>query len=440
MPTVYSPSDYTNINVDYSTGKGYYTDQNAIADLLQVPAFSASTNPTDAQVGSIIKRIEGIIDDKVKRSFRPILHYDEFHDFQFARHPADTYYGGYVGFIQLRHMKVRKIVSLQVWEGNSYRELASAQASIILNEDNYGDISSISLLLPDGTTFILESSTNVGGSLLDSKFNSRFGSKTTAKDIISLVNEQFPSNTATFTGADNRKSLTEDGGNNFNISDFFYAGSDLDNGRKINISSLLMGEDGSDCTLKVSTQQTISHTNLSTNVVVQDTSKLAVGMTIVDSNNHIPANATITAIVDSTNITISNAATNTGSSTGTFTSTDSIPNVCEIVPFTDKQDVKRIGDWWKIGSEGRIFFLKKYPYHTRNSVIISYIAGDSRVPSSIHEIATKLCAAEILRHDDQTILIAETGGNLSIKEKYDILRKEALDMLEGKKDLVYFID
>ena len=71
--------------------------------------------------------------------------------------------------------------------------------------------------------------------------------------------------------------------------------------------------------------------------------------------------------------------------------------------------------------------------------MVSYLAGDSRVPATIHEAATKLVAAEILRHDDQTILIAETGGNISLKEKYDILRKEALDILSGKSDLVYFL-
>ena len=139
MPTVFSPSDYTSINPDYSAGRGFYTDISAISDLLQIPAFTALTNPTNAQVGAIIKRVEGMIDDKVKRSYRPIRHETEFHNFHFGRHPADSYYGGYVGFVQLQHMKVRKIVSLQVWQGNSYKELASAQSSIILSEDNYGD-------------------------------------------------------------------------------------------------------------------------------------------------------------------------------------------------------------------------------------------------------------------------------------------------------------
>lgn len=439
MPTVFSPSDYTSINPDYSAGRGFYTDISAISDLLQIPAFTASTNPTNAQVGSIIKRVEGMIDDKVKRSYRPIRHETEFHNFHFGRHPADSYYGGYVGFVQLQHMKVRKIVSLQVWQGNSYKELASAQSSIILSEDNYGDLHQIILSLPDGTEFILESSTSVGTSLVDSKFNNRFGSKTTAKEIIALANEQFPSNTSTFTGADNKKSLTENGGTNFNVSDFFYAASDLNNGRKINISSLLMGEDGSDCTLKVSIQQSCTATSGDATLTVADSSKLTVGMVV--TGTHIAAGTTtITSITDSTTVELSGTSTGSGSTTVTFTSTETIPKVCDIEAFTDKQDMKRIGSFWKIGNEGRLFFLQDFPYHTNNSVIVSYIAGDKRVPSAIHEAATKLVAAEILRHDDQTILIAETGANITTKEKYDILKKEAMEILDGKKDIVYIIE
>lgn len=375
MPVVFSPSDYTNIDIDYSTGKGYYTDKEAVSDLLQIPAFSASTNPTQAQVGSIIKRVEGTIDDKINRSFRPIRHEAEFHDFHFGRHPADAYYGGYVGFVQLNHMKVRKIVSLLVWQGNSYKELASAQANLTIDASNYTRLSTIVLTLPDGsTTFTLNASTNVGTLLADTHFNKKFGAKTTAQEIVALINEQYPSSTSSFTKADNKKSLNEGGGTSFNVSDFFFASIDLDNGYIINISSLLAGEDGSDCT--------------------------------------------VTATVSS----------------------GAVVDTVEIVDFTDKQNMKRIGSFWKIGHEGRLYFLQDFPYHTNNSVIISYIAGDSRVPSAIHEAATKLVAAEILRHDDQTILIAETGANITTKEKYDILRQEAMAILESKKDMIYMID
>ena len=45
------------------------------------------------------------------------------------------------------------------------------------------------------------------GSLQNTEFNTSFGEKTTANEIVSLVNEQFPSPTAQFTGATAAKEL-----------------------------------------------------------------------------------------------------------------------------------------------------------------------------------------------------------------------------------------
>jgi len=202
---------------------------------------------------------------------------------------------------------------------------------------------------------------------------------------------------------------------------------------------LLSGDDGADCVIKATIEQAISHTNASTTLTVADSSKLKVGMEIEDDNNHIPSGTTITAIVDSTTVTMSQSATNTGSSTGTFTTTDEIPTVCQLTSFTDKERMGRLKDYWLLSEEGRIFFLQEYPYHPNNSIFVSYLAGSTRVPAAIHDASTKLVAAEILRMDDQTVLIAETGGNITTKEKYDILRKEAMETLSGKGDIVYLI-
>ena len=161
---------------------------------------------------------------------------------------------------------------------------------------------------------------------------------------------------------------------------------------------------------------------------------------MVITGTGITGTVTIASITNETTVVLSAAATASGTNTLTFTTTESIPTVCDLVSFTDKEDLKRLGTYWTIGEEGRIFFLKDYPYHRKNSVIVSYIAGDNRVPSAIHEATTKLAASEIIRHDDQSILITESGGNISTKEKYDILRKEAMDILKGKGDLVYFLD
>jgi len=433
MGQTISPSDFTEINPDYSQGRGFYTNATEVANLLQVPAFSASTYPTLAQIGSIIKRVEGIVDDKVKRSYRPIITKDEYHNFEFSHLPHKAYYGGHVGFVQLTKMKVRKIVSLLLWQGSQYIEIASAQAKITLL-DNFRDLNSIILQLPNsGVSFEMLAENDLTD-LANDEFNNTFGIKTTNEEIISLVNESFPS-MSQFTGATAPKSLTS---TNLSISDFFYAAKAKSNGKQILFSSLLSGDDGADCVIKATIKQSCTTTNTSTALTVADSSKLAVGMIV--SGTGITGTITISSITDATNVVLSGAASGSGTNTLTFTTTSEIPTVCTLEPFTDKEDLRRLGDYWTINEEGRIFFLKDYPYHRNNSVIVSYIAGDNRVPSAIHEATTKLAASEIIRHDDQSILITESGGNISTKEKYDILRKEAMDILKSKGDLVYFLD
>ena len=434
MGVTISPSDYTSIAPNYATGHGYYTDHDEVASMLQVPTFTGNTYPSLDQVGQIIKRVEGIIDEKVKRSFRPIITKNEYHNFEFSRMPHQAYYGGYVGFVQLAHLKVRKIVSLLVWQGSQHIELASAQAQVLLH-DNFRDLDSLILELPNsGVSFSLVAENTISD-LSSDEFCNTFGIKTTNDEIVSLINEQFPSSTSQFTGAKIPKNLAA---SNLSISDFFYADKDKDNGKKILISSLLSGDDGADCVLKATIKQSCTTINTDATLTVADSSKLLAGMVV--SGTGIATGATIASITDATHIELSVAATTSATNTLTFTTSGNIPTVCTLTNFTDKEDLRRLGSYWTIGEEGRVFFLRDYPYHKNNSVIVSYIAGDGRVPSSIHEAATKLAAAEILRSDDQSVLIAETGANISTKEKYDILRTEAMDILKGKGDIVYFLD
>ena len=65
------------------------------------------------------------------------------------------------------------------------------------------------------------------------------------------------------------------------------------------------------------------------------------------------------------------------------------------------------------------------------------MSGDARVPAWVNEAATKLVAAEVVMHDDNSILIADTGSNIDLKTKHDILIKEANEILEGKKITIY---
>ena len=364
MTQASSPSDYDFLNSggsslyspDYNTGQGYYTSVEMVSDLLQIPSFTGSTNPTEAQVGAYIKRIEDYVDTKTGTSFRPITYFDEYHNFEFKKFNRTRVWFDAVGFIQLVHPSVRKIIKLEVWQGNNWKELASASASIEFDSTNTGVTSEITLGRPDGGSHEFPSGTTY------QQFNNSLGPKTSAQELVYLINGQYPANTIEFTSSANKRHKYS------TANKFFYATIDSENQNKVIISSLLPGDDGSACTI---------------------------------------------------------AVTGTG-----ITKSD----------FTDYEEMNRTGNWWKIDNEGRIFFRKNYPYHEQNSIRVTYVSGKSRVPGIITDAATKLVAGEILRHDDQTVLIAESGAQIDIKGKYDLLKQEADDLLNLGKETVFFIE
>ena len=123
---------FTNINVNYAIGNGYYTTHTDVSNLLQISAFSSSTTPTTAEIGKLIKRVEERIDASIKQSFRPIIHKNEYYSFEGwvqGAYPIRKW-RDYVGFVQLEMPKVQKIVRLEVWQGNEYVDMASATAKI----------------------------------------------------------------------------------------------------------------------------------------------------------------------------------------------------------------------------------------------------------------------------------------------------------------------
>lgn len=374
MSRLKTASDYTTINPDYANGKGYYTTHVDVSDLLQISPntdldgdgdksyFTTDTTPSKAMVGKIIKRVEGNIDSSIKQSYRPEIVEDEIHDFESGRYviyPA-THWKDYVGFVQLDYPKVRKIIKLEVYQGDTWKDLASS--SVTYTPPSSATSSEYTLkLLVAGYTFKLTKGTDNG-------FYDVFGQQTTVSQICDAINEVFPHDTAQFTGETSPKTTTQMSGTSKNISDFFYA-SPSENGKSVSISSLLPSDAGSICSL--------------------------------------------IETIDGTAIT-----------TG----------------FSDNEDSGRNNDWWVIGREGKIFFRKQWPFLKNNSIKVTYITGASRVPSGIHDAATKMVAAEILVHDDNSILITETGSNIDLKTKHDILKEEAKALIDGKKNLLHLID
>ena len=372
MPKYTSPSDYTAINPNYATGSGYYTTSSKVAELLQVPDFDANTTPMHSEVGEFIKRVEDFIDEKSGTSWRRLLYEKEHHTFTFGvgHYPA-TAWRDYIGFVQLNRHDISKIVRLDVWQGNDWVNLASAEASVTFTDytSSIAGTTTVNLRLPNsGLIFNLLAGTTT------SRFDVTYGNKTAAEELVSLINEKYPSKTAYLTGATAAKSQTDSTGAK-QVSDFFYACLDSENSNKVLISSLLPSDDGANCSIYL------------------------------------------------------NGSSSTTSAQGV-----------DVSSFSDKEDAGRMNEWWKIDREGRVFFRDKFPYIQLNSVRVTYFAGSGRVPAMISDIATKLTACEVLRSDDATVLITESGNQISVRDKYDLLRAEALDMLAGKKEGVFLIE
>jgi len=374
MSKLKSESDFTGINPDYIKGRGYYTNHVDVSDLLQISPFTdadgdgdisyftETSTPSKEMVGKIIKTVEGKIDGWIKYTFRPEIVEKEIHDFESGRlviYPA-THWKDYIGFIQCDTRKIRKMIRLEVYQGDDWTDLASASVSYSPPDSAISETYTLKLLVA-GYTFTLTKGTSNG-------FYDVFGRKTTVSQISDAINEVFPHDTAQFTGETTPKNTTEDGGITKNISDFFYA-TPSENDNSVDISSLLPSDAGTICSL--------------------------------------------IETIDGTAVTSS---------------------------FADNEDSGRNADWWMLGNHGKIFFKKNWPFLKNNSIRVTYLSGASRVPAEIHEAATKLVAAEILVHDDNSIIIAETGANIDLKTKHEILTEEAKQLIEGKKELLHLID
>ena len=237
----------TSLNViNYSAGNGAYTTAVKIAALLGIADFVSigavgATSPTLEEVGDLIRRAEDYIDEFTNESWRDNLAENEFHDFDFFDKYV-YYFEEYAGKVRTEHENIRKVIRIAFWDGDSYRDVASAVSVVTITD--HTNITSITLGAGSISWTITAGTTSNNG-----QFNKSFGKRTTALELAYLINEQPPTLTASFTGASANKAL-KDSSDIYNISDFFYAS--VEENETITIVSLLPGSDGSACTITTS--------------------------------------------------------------------------------------------------------------------------------------------------------------------------------------------
>tara|TARA_R100000808_G_C2119487_1_gene131134 strand:+ start:37 stop:1155 length:1119 start_codon:yes stop_codon:yes gene_type:complete len=252
MPVANRPSDSQIAASNYTNGIGYYTTSELVTNLLGIAPFDNTTTlPALSDVGELIKRAEDYIDEYTRESWRPLVVENEYHDFDFDlfkmhRLHKNYRYRDYVGNIRLQHEHLRKIIRLAVWRGNTWEELGGATAKIKITD--YANITNIVLTVGPYTWTLLPDTVNNDNTTPSDKFNNHFGNRTTAMEIVYLINEQMPLNTQSITGSSGVKNKNSDT-LGVSLSNYFYA--TLEEDDTIVISSLLPGDDGDACTLAV---------------------------------------------------------------------------------------------------------------------------------------------------------------------------------------------
>jgi len=140
---------------------------------------------TKAHVEQRIKEIQDRIDNYTHNAWRPYLVVAEYINFDTYKPYRRRYFTDYVGTAPLLFRNVQQILRIEMWQGENYREIGSAEARIeIINEDQLAG-EKIYLALSNGSIATLEE-----GSDATNKWRADFDKVSTAQNLADLINRE----------------------------------------------------------------------------------------------------------------------------------------------------------------------------------------------------------------------------------------------------------
>ena len=441
------------------------------------------------KVKELILRAQDRIDNTTHNSWRPNLVAAEYINFDTYKPYRRRYYTDYVGTAPLLFRNIQQLLRVELWQGDDYREIGAAEFRIKIPDDprslsgsivmSPGNGSAATLTIGTATNqwradfdkittaqnladlinkedrvnkaavefapaFTLEGSTsNVA---LHNEFlataNADYGSgqvkvtsmrSTQAGESCSVVVtdssieiDQTQGRTATGT------SISATTINVDSTTGFANAGVCLVGDKVFNYTAKT-ATSFTGCTAVVGnlfTDATCDYSDLSTNVTMDSTASLAVGMFV--SGTNIPESATVQSITNSTTFVLS-ASPGTGSVTnGTLTFSDFGPKSAisqqqlqvDLQGGSSSGDRARLRDYWVDHEMGIVYFNNSYPFFEWNAIKVAYIYGERYLEKAIEDICTKMVAIELLMSDDRSVLIPEGTQNVDLASKIQLYRQD----------------
>jgi len=377
---------------------------------------------TKSKVESIILRMQDHIDNKTHNAWRPYLVQAEYINFDTYKPYRRRYYTDYVGTAPLLFRNVQQILRLELWQGDDYREIASAEARIKL-PDNVRALSGSIVLSPgNGSAALLTIGTGT------TNWRADFDKTTSAQNLADLINKEDRVGKTDVTFSPN---FTLEGStSNVAIHNEFIASANSDYGTgRLKITSMRQTAAGESCSIVTTnsdieiSQTQASYANFaslnSTTITVDSTARFADAGVVVDASGDV---FRYTGKTDTTftgcEIVVGSALSSIGGQL-----TQHILQV-DLHGGSSSGDQGRLRDWWIDSEMGIIYFNNSYPFFEWNAIKTSYIYGERYVDKAIEDICTKMVAIDLLMSDDRSVLIPEGTQNVDLASKIQLYRAD----------------
>ena len=419
-------------NVDYQVAdNGYIQNQASFTN-------GKTRGVTKAHVDGTILRMQDRIDNITHNSWRPYLVSAEYINFDTYKPYRRRYYTDYVGTAPLLFRNVQQILRLELWQGDDYREIGTAEARIEIKDTKSLAGESIIMALGNGSYGIL----TVGSGT--TQWRADFEPTTATQNLADLINreDRVKKTAINFTPAFTLEGSTD----NVAIHNEFYASANSDYGTgKLKVTSMRPVKAGETCSI-VSTHADIDITQTQDSTA---TPSGIVGTTLtVNSTTGFVEQGVCIVGTDVFNYTGKTATTLTGCTDiiGTYVA-DTVAGTTNITQqsfLVDLQggsssgDVGRLRDWWLDHEMGIIYFNNSYPFFEWNAIKVAYIYGERYLEKAIEDVCTKLVAIELLMADDRSILIPEGTQNVDLTSKIQLYQAEIDRTLPKYVEMVVF--
>ena len=387
-------------------------------------------------VESRIKEAQDKIDNITHNAWRPYLVSAEYINFDTYKPYRRRYYTDYVGTAPLLFRNVQQILRLELWQGDDYREIATAEARINIPDDVRALTGSIVVSSGNGSAATLAIGTGT------SQWRADFDPASSSQNLADLINKEDRVSKAAVDFAP--AYILEGSSANVAIHNEFLATANSDYGTGVvKITSMRAGKGGETCSI-VATDTNISFGQTS-NATATFVGLAGSTITVDDTASFVNAGVCLDASGDVFSYTGKTPTTFTGCTIVVGSALSSITGQLTQYIFkidlqggSSKGDNARLRDWWLDHEMGVIYFNNSYPFFEWNAIKASYIYGERYLEKAIEEVATKMVAIDVLMSDDRSVLIPEGTQNVDLTSKIQLLQSEIDRILARYIEVIVF--